>query len=626
MKKFIGIALAFSAVPLVFAQAQAPVAGRELSGEGKSKEFAEARAKRNALALKNNATVINLYDRYGKIAGTVGEKALYSQMALSPDRSHVAVVKEDLDNESDDIFVLDVATGAATRITTSARTEFVISPVWSPDGKRLAYTAMRSGHESVFIRAADGQGPEELVYNNPGAFWIVSDWSKDGRFLSLSFSDLKGGTIYLLPLEPKSDRKPLEIYHTDLRVFGPRFSPDSRYLAYSVIDKANQVEIFVRPATAAGSEGPWQLSAGALGSPWWRKDGKELTYIARDRSVMTAEVSTAPSFTFSKPKVLFRPPGAVPDFVATVSADGERFLTLPPALGQQLRQLTVFNREGQVVRKVGEPGLYNQAAFSPDGKRLLVMKNDLSTSRQNVWIIDLDTEKAAQLTNDTRPIFNPLWSPDGKYVYYASLRDDYWPVFRRPADGSGAEEMVFRYTPGAGVVLTDIVPDGKSIICESGGVILTVPLTGTDPVARKEIETLREEFDDSTGRISPDGRFLAFRSDEAKPERMEVYVRPYDAATGKVGNAKWQISKDGVNAMLHWREDGKEVFFRGQELNSSDLVLVSVELETTPEFRASAPKVLFRLPGPMSGNLQNISRDGQRFVFAVNVPANVTTH
>jgi Tol biopolymer transport system component len=546
-------------------------------------------------------------------------------MVLSPDRSRVAVVKEDLDNESDDIFVLDVATGAATRITTSARTEFVISPVWSPDGKRLAYTAMRSGHESVFIRAADGQGPEELVYNNPGAFWIVSDWSKDGHFLSLSFSDLKGGTIYLLPLEPKSDRKPVEIYHTDLRVFAPRFSPDSRYLAYSVIDKANQVEIFVRSATA-GSEGPWQLSAGALGSPWWRNNGKELTYIARDRSVMTAEVTTAPSFTFSKPKVLFRPPGAVPDFVATVSADGERFLTLPPALGQQLRQVTIFNREGQVVRKVGEPSLFSQPAFSPDGKRLLVMKNDLSTSRQHIWIIDLDTNKAAQLTNDTRPIFNPMWSPDGKYVYYASLRDDYWPVFRRPADGSGAEEMVFRYTPGAGVVLSDIAPDGKSIICESGGVILTVPLTGTDPVARKEIETLREEFDDSTGRISPDGHFLAFRSDEAKPERMEVYVRPYDVATGKVGDAKWQLSKDGVNAMLQWREDGKEVFFRGQELNSNDLVVMSAELETTPVFRANAPKVLFRLPGPLQGNLQNISRDGQRFVFAVNVPANATTH
>ena len=73
--------------------------------------------------------------------------------------------------------------------------------------------------------------------------------------------------------------------------------------------------------------------------------------------------------------------------------------------------------------------------------------------------------------------------------------------------------------------------------------------------------------------------------------------------------------------MLHWRADGKEVFFRGQNLESSDLLVVSVDVATAPTFTVGTPKVLFRLPGPMGGNLGNISRDGQRFVFAVNVPA-----
>lgn len=77
-------------------------------------------------------------------------------------------------------------------------------------------------------------------------------------------------------------------------------------------------------------------------------------------------------------------------------------------------------------------------------------------------------------------------------------------------------------------------------------------------------------------------------------------------------------------AMLHWRADGKEMFFRGQNLESNELLVMSVEVSTAPAFRASTPKVLFKLPGPLGGNLGNISRDGQRFVFAVNVPATGT--
>jgi hypothetical protein len=87
---------------------------------------------------------------------------------------------------------------------------------------------------------------------------------------------------------------------------------------------------------------------------------------------------------------------------------------------------------------------------------------------------------------------------------------------------------------------------------------------------------------------------------------------------------KWQVSKDGVLAMVHWRADGKEIFFRGLNLESNELRVMSVDVTTGPTFSAGAPKLLFKLPGPLGGNLGNISRDGQRFVFAVNVPAGET--
>jgi Tol biopolymer transport system component len=620
MKTTRHIVFALAAIALMRGPLPSTAVAQELSAEAKSKEAAEARAKRNALNFQNNATTIAFFDRSFKRTGGVGERALYDEVVLSPDGSRVAVCLEDQANESADLFVLDVAGGAKTRLTTSQRTEFVMAPVWSPDGSRIAYVTIRNGQEAVYVRAANGQGSEELLYKNPGAFMNLTDWSPDGRLLTFAISDLKGGALYVLPLQGGRDRKSVEITHSDLRLFAPRFSPDGRFLSYTVIDQANRAEVFVRPIDPATTGGPWHISDGSSSMAFWRRDGKELYYLARDQSMMVAEVSTSPTFSFTKPRILFRQQGSVPERIAYVSSDGERFLVLPRPRGPQLQQVTIFDRRGQIVQKDGEPGLYGQPSFSPDGKRLLVTKGDQQTGQFDLWTIELATGTATRLTNDTLPKAGPLWSPDGKYIYYTSFRNGDWPALRRPSDGSGGEELVFRYTPGAGLNISDISPDGRFMVCDSGGVILVVPLTG-DPASRKEIEFLRDEFTDNVGRLSPDGKFLAFRSDEAQPERGEVYVRPFDASTNQPGRGKWQVSKDGVLAMLHWRADGKEIFFRGLNLESNDFRVMSVDVATTPAFSAGSPKVLFTLPGPLGGNLGNISRDGQRFVFAINISA-----
>jgi Tol biopolymer transport system component len=157
------IAIAFAAISLVGAWLPPHAAGQDLSAEAKSKEAAEARAKRDALQFENNATTIVFYDRSGKRTGSLGERALYDETVLSPDGSRVAVITRDLPNESADLFLLDVATGAKTRLTTSARTEFVMAPVWSPDGSRIAYVTILKGQEGIYVRAADGQGSAELA-------------------------------------------------------------------------------------------------------------------------------------------------------------------------------------------------------------------------------------------------------------------------------------------------------------------------------------------------------------------------------------------------------------------------------------------------------------------------------
>lgn len=641
MKSSARITIVLASASLCLAALPGLVRGQELNAEAKSKEAVEARNKRNAQIFQNNASIITFLDRYGKPTGQIGERALYEIAVLSPDGKRVAALKDDLENESADIWVFDISTGAGTRLTTSDRRDFVDTPVWSPDSSRIAYAAMRKGQESVYLRAANGKGAEELLYKNPGAFMNLTDWSSDGRFLSFAISDIKGGAIYILPLEGGPERKPVEVFHSDLRVFWPRFSPDGRYLSYVMLDKADKREVFVRPSDPSVKEGPWQISDGSFRSAYWVHGGKELYYVGRDRSIMAAEVSTSPSFSFRKPRTVFRQQVPVPDDLMYISADGERFLVLPPALGQQLQQISIFNREGKVVKKVGEPALYSTPVFSPDGNRLIVLKKDISTGQEDFWVLDINTAKATRITDDTRlktipdPRFKiaPLWSPDGRHIFYTALLDGDWPIYRKASDGTGKEEVLFRYTPGALVSLSDISPDGKFLVCDSGNVILLVPLTVSDPAARTPIDYLREEFDDEAGRVSPDGRFIAYRSDEVKPERFEVYVRPFDAAKPVADDKKWQVSKDGVFGsepfqgsitMLHWRDDGKEIFFRGQELESNDLVMMAAEVETTPAFRAGPPKVLFRLPGPINGNLGAVSRDGQRFVLAINVPADKT--
>jgi Tol biopolymer transport system component len=612
------IALAIAALSLAL-----PIRalGQELSKEAQDKAAAEARAKRNAQTFELNASVIVFYDRAGKrVGGPIGERAMYAQTVISPDGSRVAVVKPDLPNESADVFVLDIKSGAATRITTSARTEFVQGPIWSPDGSKIAYVAMRKGQEGIYLRPSNGQGAEEVVWKNPGAFIFLSDWSADGKTLTFTFSDMKGGTLYTLPLEGGPDRKATEIFKSEMQVVGSRFSPDGRFLSYTLVNKANQGEIFVRPADPAATGGPWQVSEGAIGLASWRRDGKELYYLARDRSMMVADVSTSPSFSSTKARVLFKPQGAVPEIVRTVSADGERFLVVPPPRGPQLQQLTVFDRTGKELQKIGEPGIYGQPSFSPDGARLLVVKNDIQTAQADYWTIEIATGKQTRLTNDTFGKAAAVWSPDGKHIYYSSFRNGDFPVYRRLSDGTGSEEFVFQYTPGATLLVTDITADGKWLILDAGGYVITVPLAG-DAKSRKEVETLRDEFFNSLGRISPDGNFIAYRSDEAQPERGEIYVRTFKSASAETGEGKWRLSKDGVNAMLHWRADGKEVFWRGLNLESNDMWVVSVDVTTSPQFTVGTPKLLFKLPGPLGGNIGNISRDGQRFIFAVNVAA-----
>jgi Tol biopolymer transport system component len=590
-------------------------------GTGSQDEKAkQAKAQNIARAFELNARTVTLFDRQGKELKRVGPRAMYSAVVLSPDAKRLAVIKADLEKENQDIFVLDLATGASTQITAGQSREFTIGSVWSPDGSQIAYVALRGGSFEICRKASNGQGNEELLYKLPGIA-VPTDWSSDGRFLSISSSDLTGSVLSALPVSGSGQRKLIEVFRSPKQLQAWRLSPDGRLLAY-VSNETGKNEMYVRrfdPIAGSGdAEGPWKISdQGALGGGFWRGDAKEFYYLAADRSIMAVEVSTSGPVTFGKPKVIYRIPDSIGGTAGDISRTGELMvMAVPPP---QLRQLALFDRQGKVVKTVGEPGLYLQPHLSADGSKIVVMKTDPETSNQDIWTYEVASGAGHAVTHDNWPHNGPVWSPDGKSVLYVSTRDSYASIYRKAWDGSGAEEMLFRYTPGAGMILTDVSADEKFATFYTGVMVL-VPL-GSDekPLDRKPIDWLREDYDVLGGRFSPDERLVAYISNETNVNSAEVYVRAFDRSKpdapppGKVV----QVSTNGAAGMINWRQDGKELYYL-----SRDWEVMAVDVSATPTLEVGTPKVLFKLPGPLVGNppqWKNASSDGQRFVFVMPV-------
>ncbi|MGH9255662.1 MAG: hypothetical protein ACRD3C_13970 [Vicinamibacterales bacterium] len=271
-------------------------------------------------------------------------------------------------------------------------------------------------------------------------------------------------------------------------------------------------------------------------------------------------------------------------------------------------KLTIFDRTGTVVRTLGEPDNYFQPVFSSDGARLAVIL------RGDVWIFDVARGTRTQLMATPRAEFSPVWSPDGRFLAYSSFHRSITRIYRRPADGSGSEELLFENMPGVFMNLHDWSTDGRWLIFSSGDVLYTMPVEGE----RKPIELAREEYSMNGARFSPDGRFVAFRSDQTG--RWEVVVRALDPASGfSPAGGKWQVSQEG-RGLIQWRRDGRELLYL-----RDDGQLLAVDVSTAPAFNAGTPRPLFRVPetfplifGP--GGFGGISRDGQRIALAVLQP------
>ncbi len=597
-----------------------------------------ARAERIARQFEANATVLTVFDRQGNVVTTVGERGIYRGPVFSPDGTLLAVSEDDLVNETVDLWVIDVATGERTRITSHAKwnEEWAVAPVWSPDSRQLAYVGLRDGYEGVYRKASNGEGAEELLYRDPGAGLNLGDWSMDGRYLSLSVNDLFGAILYALPMNADGERAPIEVFRSESELWVGSFSPDARFLSYA-LDQPDGNEVYIRPfdpsadVGAVSSAGAWQVSGPggefAIRSGW-RRDGGEIYYVAADRSIMAAEVDASSTFELGQPALLFRLSQAIPvnHERINVSRDGQRIVIAVPH-APNLEQITVFDRQGTVLYEVGEPGVYRNPSLSPDGKRVAVMRVASETGNTDIWNFDLSSGAGTPVTNDTWGDNWPVWSPDGSQLAYGSRRDLLSSIYLKTSDGTGDEEQLFQYTPGAFLQVTDWSADGRFLTFQDGcwGVLHVVPLgQGQDGPEREAIEWLRDEYQVAQARFSPDSRFIAYLSDEIEAEEFQIYVSPFDVSEpdGGWGSATpIQVSSDDVLGAVSWRKDGKELYYL-----TPDWEVMAVDVTTTPVFQAGTPRLLFSLPGPLPGNpkqWKSVSPDGQRFVFVLNVPVSV---
>ena len=273
--------------------------------------------------------------RNGREEAVAAPARNYEMPRLSPDGRRVAI--NAADNEGAQIWLYDLARDTLARLTFGGSTNQY--PVWTPDGKRIAFMSDKEGLTNIFWQLADGSGGlEHLTVGNTE---VPFSWSPDAQ--QLAFVNASGTPeIWVLRMGDASSgqagqgRKAQPLYHTGAFEDAPQFSPDGRWLAYTS-NESGRTEVYVQPYPGPG--GKWLISTDGGTEPQWNRNGRELFYRLGDK-MMAVDISTQPNFAAGKPRQLFEgryasnPLGyARPNY--DVSPDGQRFLMLKPVEQQQ---------------------------------------------------------------------------------------------------------------------------------------------------------------------------------------------------------------------------------------------------------------------------------------------------
>jgi Tol biopolymer transport system component/tRNA A-37 threonylcarbamoyl transferase component Bud32 len=462
-------------------------------------------------------------------------------------------------------------------------TEGATRPFWSPDSRFIGFVA---GGKVRKIDVAGG--PSQAICDAPTG--SDGSWSTSGTIL---FDGGGSDPIKTVPASGGVARAEVEAPKVTGGYAGwPQFLPDGRRF------------LFVE-----GSATDQKLMLGELGRPDRReilKTTSRVVYASpgylvfvRERTLLAQAFDAAKGELRGEPVALGEGLGVSAVGLASFSASDNGHLAFRAGATDQ-RKLLWVDRTGKETPVMEAAGEYRDAQLSPDGRRM-AYDTSVGDGPEDIWIRDLERGVSTRFTFGGGSERDPIWSPDGRRIVYAAARK---AVDLMLKDASGVREAEVLLESEVDKYPTDWSKDGRYILYVSvtadGSFDQWALPTGGD---RKPIVIANTPFHETAASLSPDGRLVAYHSNQSG--RSEVYVQDFPEPT-----ERWQISSAG-GAEPYWRGDGRELYFR-----TSDGKVMAVPVTPAPSFKAGSPELLFqaRFPTINARGRFEPTPDGQRFL------------
>src|ERR1700674_934279 len=519
-------------------------------------------------------------------------------VAVSPNGHTVAIAGH---RESERIDVLWIYEPGSQEATNLASTEGASFPFWSPDGRSLGFFAdgklkklnLDGGPVQTLCDASTGRG---------------GTWNKDGVILFTPSGTLGVG-LYRISASggtPTQVTVPDKTLNEDSNRW-PLFLPDGIHYLYSAINLSGRRDLYSIYVGSLNSNEK-RLVVKAKGNGAYAAPGYLLFY--RDQTLFAQHFDTRKFELTGEPvpvltEVQFFP--RISEAVFAASTAG--LLVAQRNADSGASQLLWFDRKGQQIGVALNPGIYGNIMLAPNGRAVASDTTDLASQNTDIWTYDLETRSAKRLTFDPAIDSLPVWSPDGSRTVFASNRELKFDLYLKDTNGAQEEKVIPQDGPDR--FPTDWSRDGKYVLYGRGPDLwfLTFPeLRATQFL--KAASTLK------TGRFSPDGKWVAYSSNESG--RWEIYVTSFPEAHGK-----WQVSNTGGD-QPRWRGDGKELFYL-----STDSKIMAVPVKTGSNFDAGTPTALFQAnPREMVATSElfsyDVSNDGQKFLVNASLKTAMT--
>ncbi|MCI0402089.1 MAG: hypothetical protein L0212_01015, partial [Acidobacteria bacterium] len=300
--------------------------------------------------------------------------------------------------------------------------------------------------------------------------------------------------------------------------------------------------------------------------------------------------------------------------VAAFSASNNGALAYHAGPARLRSRLLWFDRAGKEIGSLGETDVNMTPRLSPDGRRAVVEIYEIRSGNIDLWLHDVTRGIKTRFTFDALNDLFPVWSPDGSRIVFGSDRKGNWDIYQKASSGAGPEEVLLE-TP-AGERPSSFSPDGRFIAYsyrQSKG----MAIEGPDDIwifptfgDRKPFPFLQSDFDEDWPQFSPDGRWIAYESDESGTD--EVYVAPFSGSGGRPTPAgKLQVSTAG-GRLARWRRDGQELFYLAPD---GKLMGAEIRLKS-PTLEVGAVRALLQVRPMGQGLFYDVSADGQRFLVS----------